>query len=121
MKIRIKENSIRIRLTRSEVTKIAVDGYIQEHTVFNNGQFIYALKVADQEALSASLENNRITMFVPVVWVKDWPVNNVIGFRGNIPVTEKDSLFLLLEKDFVCLDETTEDQSDNYDNPAKTC
>jgi hypothetical protein len=26
-------------------------------------------------------------------------------------------LFLLLEKDFVCLDETIEDQSDNYPNP----
>jgi len=27
----------------------------------------------------------------------------------------------LVEKDFICLDETTEDQSDNYENPNKTC
>jgi len=27
----------------------------------------------------------------------------------------------LLEKDFVCLDHTTEDQSDNYENPNTTC
>ena len=30
-------------------------------------------------------------------------------------------LFLLIEKDFVCLDHTFEDQSDNYPNPNKLC
>jgi len=30
-------------------------------------------------------------------------------------------LHLLLEKDFVCLDNTAEDQSDNYPNPNKAC
>ena len=28
---------------------------------------------------------------------------------------------LLIEKDFVCLDHTLEDQSDNYANPNKVC
>jgi hypothetical protein len=30
-------------------------------------------------------------------------------------------LFLLVEKDFVCLDNTVEDQSDNYPNPNAVC
>jgi hypothetical protein len=30
-------------------------------------------------------------------------------------------LFLLIEKDFVCLDNTFEDQSDNYPNPNAVC
>jgi len=30
-------------------------------------------------------------------------------------------LKLLLEKDFVCLDDTDEDQSDQYDNPNAKC
>lgn len=28
---------------------------------------------------------------------------------------------LLIEKDFVCIDNTTEDQSDNYPNPSLNC
>jgi hypothetical protein len=60
-------------------------------------------------------------MIVPSMLVKEWPENNIIGFNANMPLTGKDSLYLLLEKDFICLDETTEDQSDNYENPNKTC
>jgi hypothetical protein len=36
-----------------------------------------------------------------------------------MPFFEDNSLYLLVEKDFVCLDETSEDQSDNYENPNK--
>jgi len=36
-------------------------------------------------------------------------------------VSETETLYLLLEKDFVCLDETHEDQADNFENPNKTC
>jgi hypothetical protein len=35
-----------------------------------------------------------------------------IGFENNYG-----GLFLLVEKDFTCLDEVAEDQSDNYPNP----
>jgi hypothetical protein len=38
-----------------------------------------------------------------------------------MPVSENDTLYLLLEKDFVCLDETMESQNDHYENPNKTC
>jgi hypothetical protein len=38
-----------------------------------------------------------------------------------MPLGNGQSLKLLLEKDFVCLDHTDEDQSDNYPNPNKTC
>jgi hypothetical protein len=122
MKLRIKGNSIRIRLSRSEVAKIAAEGYIEEQTLFGNNKFIYALQRSDNgNELSASLYQNKITMFVPSSLLKNWPENDVIGFHANMPLTDNDSLYLLLEKDFTCLDETTEDQSDNYENPNKTC
>jgi hypothetical protein len=83
---------------------------------------IYALQRADTgNDLSASFGQNKITMFVPSTFIKDWPENDIVGFNANMQLTGKDSLFLLLEKDFICLDETTEDQSDNYENPNKTC
>lgn len=122
MKIRIKSNSVRFRLTKSEVMKLATEGYLEEITVFPNTQFIYALQRTDSGTdLSASLQENKITVFVPAEFIKDWPVNEIVGIDSNMQVNENNSLYLLLEKDFVCLDETTEDQSDNYENPNKAC
>ena len=122
MKLRIKSNSIRIRLTKTEVSTLAATGYLEEQTLFANNKFVYALQsVDDANELSAAFEGNKITMLVPSVLIKDWPENDVVGFEARMSVAENQSLYLLLEKDFVCLDETTEDQSDNYENPAKTC
>lgn len=120
MKIRIKGNSLRMRLTRPEVETLASTGYLEEQTLFANNKFIYAVQSVDNgNELSASLNANKITMFVSKAFLKAWPKNDVVGFNARMPVSENGSLFLLLEKDFMCLDETTEDQSDNYENPNK--
>jgi hypothetical protein len=122
MKLRIKGNSLRIRLTKKEVSELAATGYLEEQTNFAGNKFVYALQAADAiDALSAQLGDNKITMIVPVGWAKEWPGNDLVGFDSKMPVNESTSLYLLLEKDFVCLDDTTEDQSDHYENPNKTC
>ncbi len=120
MKLRIKGNSLRIRLTKTEVSKLAQTGYLEEHTIFLNNRFMYTLqKIDESQELSAAFENNKMTIFVPGSFVKDWPGNNVTGLDTKMLISQTDSLYLLIEKDFVCLDETTEDQSDNYNNPNK--
>lgn len=122
MKIRIKGNSVRIRLTKSEVSKLAETGSLIEQTKFLTNSFIYSLQSSeDANELSATIEDNKITMLVPASFVKKWPQNDVVGIDANMPVQENETLYLLLEKDFVCLDETNEDQSDNFENPNKTC
>lgn len=123
MKLRIKGNSVRLRLTKTEVDRISSeDGYLEEQTSFGNTHFTYALQqVSSGNELSASFDGNKITMFVPSALTNGWPQNNVVGFEANMPLGENKSLYLLLEKDFVCLDHTNEDQSDNYENPNKVC
>lgn len=122
MKIRIQGNSIRIRLSKSEVDKLVNEGIVEEKTSFGNTSFGYCLKKSDGiTALTASYKNDRITMEVPASLLLDWPVNQVVGFDANMRISETETLYLLVEKDFKCLDNTTEDQSDNYENPSKTC
>jgi hypothetical protein len=122
MKLRIKGNSIRIRLTKTEVSTLANSGYLQEQTIFPNNKFAYCLQAVDEATgLSAILDNNKITLLVPKTFAADWPGNDVVGLDAKMQLTATESLYLLIEKDFVCLDETHEDQSDNYDNPNKTC
>lgn len=122
MKLRIRGNSLRIRLTKTEVGTISTIGYLEEETNFGNNKLLYVLQRIDEgNVLSAAFEANTITMFVPSSLIHDWPVNNIISFDAHMPVDENKSLYLLLEKDFACLDHTTEDQSDNYENPSKVC
>ena len=121
MKIRIKGNSIRYRLTKTEIDNFGKNGYLEERTEFINGTaFHYKLeKKYGIENLEASFTNNRITVFVPEVIAKEWTTTNVVGYDTKINIGDNKELFLLIEKDFVCLDHTLEDQSDNYTNPNK--
>jgi hypothetical protein len=117
MKIRIKGNSVRIRLTKSEVDTFGSKGIIEEHTEFGTSLLTYALKQNEQPALSAAFENNKVTVSMPVAWAEEWLATERVGYENNMPLPNGKELYLLVEKDFVCLDNTTEDQSDNYPNP----
>lgn len=120
MKIRIKGNSVRIRLTKTEVDKIGSEGYIEETTAFVSGTLTYALESRPDKfghELSADFEHNTITMFIPEKMLHEWVHTGVVGYDTHMQLDNGETLYLLLEKDFKCLDETIEDQSDNFDNP----
>ena len=118
MKIRIRGNSIRFRLTKTEVATFCQEGVIKEETAFNDSVFTYMLKSSeDQTALKAYFENNTIRLEVPALFVEEWYTNDVVGTKHIQSLNDGKTLMLLLEKDFVCMDETFEDQSDNYPNP----
>lgn len=118
MKIRIKGNSIRYRLTKPEVETFCREGYFMERTEFKNQIFKYELRSLDNISnLDADFKSDTITMYLPEQDKNDWAISNRVGFQHTISLANGKELFLLLEKDFVCLDETIEDQSDNYPNP----
>lgn len=117
MKIRIKGNSVRMRITRSELDKIGTDGEITEKTEFGHAALTYILKVADIDELYATFDHNTITMLVPRSFARQWVDTDRVGFEHNMDLGNGKKLFLLIEKDFKCLDETHEDQTDNFDNP----
>jgi hypothetical protein len=123
MKIRIKGNSIRYRLTKTDVDVLGSEGYLEERTEFPDGSiFRYCLQRKDDvKNLEAYFTGDRINIYVPREFVKGWNSNDVIGFDNTIDLDNGKKLFLLIEKDFVCLDHTLEDQSDNYPNPNKVC
>ena len=118
MKIRIKGNTVRYRLTKTEVANLATKGLVEEQTEFNEQTFTYALQAKEGiENLDASFKNNTITIFFPsnqTIALRD---GEQVGHQFDMPIKDGKTMFLLVEKDFVCLDETHEDQGDNYPNP----
>lgn len=123
MKIRIKGNSIRYRLSKTEIAILGNQGWLEERTEFLNGPaLLYRLETKEGiRHLEASFSGNRICTFIPAAIAAEWTTTDVVGFNHKMNIGEGKELFLLIEKDFVCLDHSFEDQSDNYPNPNKTC
>ncbi|MBW4889974.1 hypothetical protein KXQ82_09615 [Mucilaginibacter sp. HMF5004] len=115
MKIRIKGNSIRYRLTKTDVNTLSETGYIEEHTDFGAQTLVYALQSKKSGGMAAMLENQEITLYISDEMVTELTTTDRVGFDYH-----DGPLYLLVEKDFTCLDNVAEDQSDNYPNPLAT-
>ncbi|MEG3658678.1 hypothetical protein V5097_14810 [Arenibacter palladensis] len=121
MKIRIQGNSVRYRLTRSEVASLKKDGHYKQQTAFNGKNFVYAVAAKENiTGLQAEFKEDTITLYIPKNESLKWPDIDRVGYENKMVLNDGQVLNLLLEKDFVCLDERVEDQSDNYPNPKAT-
>jgi len=114
MKIRIKGNSLRYRLTKTDVEILASKGYLEERTNFGEQTLIYAVKRASVGRLEAVFKDNSIVLLMPDSMASELTTTDRIGFEDT-----SGQLYLLIEKDFKCLDSVAEDQSDNYPNPRE--
>ena len=118
MKIRIRGNSLRYRLTRSEVEQFLRTGHVEEKINFGNADLTYVIQRSEQDQLSASFENNQIIFYLPASMAEQWKNDDIVGFDYEMPLNNsEEKLSLLIEKDFTCLDKIDEDQTDNYPNP----
>ena len=113
MKIRIKGNSLRYRINRSEVARLAAEGRLEEHTEFAGKTLAYAIETADNDNLTANFIENKIVLYIPKAMIDELNNTDKVGFEDR-----SGTVNLLVEKDFVCIDNTQEDQSDNYPNPS---
>ncbi|MFD1255545.1 DUF7009 family protein [Mucilaginibacter terrae] len=112
MKIRIRSNSLRYRLTRSEVEQFAREGVFKEKVTIGDESLVYLLQRTAELEVRATLHTNLITLLVPESIAHEWITTDKVGFD-----THNGLLHILVEKDFTCLDNIEEDQSDNYPNP----
>ncbi len=112
MKIRIKGNSIRFRLTQTDMNQLVNQGFLEEKTEFPTQIFKYSLQTSDQVSLTADFSKGSISLFIPKDQLSDLAHTELIGLEKKQGI-----LHLLVEKDFTCLDTVSEDQSDHYPNP----
>jgi hypothetical protein len=93
MKIRIKGNALRYRLTKSDISGLADNGYLQEQTGFSEQPLIYALKAIEDVTLSARFSGNTVTLFMPRQMVAGLINTAKVGFGAKSGVLQ-----LLVEK-----------------------
>ena len=118
MKIRIKGKSIRLRLTRPEVEYFGAENYLEEKVDFGNSKLVYALSGSGNgNEMTADFENNKITVRMPAQIALAWTGTEKVGYDAECSLNDGRKLYILVEKDFKCLDNTVEDQTANYPNP----
>ncbi|MBL6448015.1 hypothetical protein JMN32_16985 [Fulvivirga sp. 29W222] len=118
MKIRIKGNTLRLRLSQSEVEEVKSEGRTSDSINFGVRKLIYTLQVIDQPEVTASYDGDFIMIDVPSQVSEQWVSSNQVGFEAEQPLKDGDKLHILVEKDFQCLNPRRgEDESDLFDNP----
>ena len=120
MKLRIKGNSIRLRLTRSEVELLGSEGTIFESVHFGTGSapFVYELRTTDDNKVSATFMDRGIVVSLPASAADQWINSEEVGIEALQPIDAASGLRILIEKDFACLTRgSAEDESDAFQNP----
>jgi len=99
MKLRIKGNSIRLRLLRGEVEALIEKGFLSEETQFSPSvSFYYGLIVSnDADETEAKFEGDRIMVVLPKAAAAEWAAGEDIGVSAT-----QNGLDILVEKDLVC-------------------
>ena len=116
MKLRIRDHSIRLRLTQTEVKNLIKKGSINSETSFpNKATFKYELSLGD--SFNASFEATGIIVTIPADKANDWSRSEELSIEAFIENGEEKSLRLLIEKDLTCAtDRPYEDDSDAFPN-----
>ena len=126
MKLRLRMNSLRLRLTHGDVERFRESGVVEESIDFGPGgdeRFIYALvSAADALRARAVFEPYRITVYLPAAVAHDWTETDRVGLQGEQQVDDVRTLKILVEKDFTCLEPRSGgDDTDTFDHPARSC
>lgn len=121
MKLRIRDNSIRLRLTQTEVDRLKREGLVSAQTGFADGSvFGYSLESSPASVKpEASFSRSGIAVRVPESEVLAWSSSSQVSMSGSQQLDGGETLEILVEKDFACLaPRAGEDESDMFPNPS---
>ncbi len=122
LKLRIQDNSIRLRLTRGEVDRMQRDGQVIAATAFPGGSRLeYILETSKAAGRAeARLANGRLVVSLPEATVRQWAGTEQVSIEGAQPLEGGEQLRILVEKDFQCLaPRAGEDESDMFPHPLQ--
>ena len=120
MKLRILDNSIRLRLTRTEVDTVNSEGLVRGRVQFaGSNPFDYVLESSPATVKpEAHISNNVLTVRIPEMDVRQWAESEKVSIASEQLLDDGVALKILVEKDFACLaPREGEDESDMFPHP----
>ncbi len=122
MKLRIINDSLRLRLSQNEVERFAADGMVEDSIRFGPATdqgLIYRIRRDDTvSTLRAELANNQIDIRVPTAAAAEWSGTKQVGIAFDQDIGDGRSLSILIEKDFARLKpRSPDDVVDKFPHP----
>ena len=120
VKLRLLDDTIRLRLSRTDVVAASEQGVVEGQTRFPGGvSFRFALEALPQGGAHASYAADRLVVGLPAEDIVGWAGDDqAVSLHAEVPLDDGGRLKLLVEKDFQCLTgNPDEDQSDLFTNP----
>ncbi len=116
MKLRIKDDTLRLRLTVTEVASIADGGQVMAQMALPDRQkFVYQLLAGD--VAGADLSQQALTVSFPRAALCEWASSDDVSLSASCD-TGDGSLLILVEKDFACLTPREgNDDADTFEHP----
>jgi hypothetical protein len=122
MKLRIKGNSLRLRVSPSEMEQLLNSGRVEETIYFGaeeGARLTYALEhCAHAEAMTVVYRPQEVTVLVSSREARTWAEGNNVGLYGAA-CSGHGPLELAIEKDFACLDKEGAENTDTFPNPKQ--
>lgn len=122
MKLRICGDSVRLRLKRGEVKRIASGQDLEEQTRFAGSALTYRLEAHQNADFSASFDEGTIVVRLPKTRVLEWAGSDAVSLFSEQTHADTGALSILIEKDFSCLapghHRNCEDDEDTFPHPS---
>jgi hypothetical protein len=122
VKLRIKGDSLRLRLTQGEMRALAEQGEVEDRVSFPGGATLAYRLRAEKEIseILVSYDNDLIEILVPESLCRRWCETDLVTLSASQPLA-RGELRIALEKDWACLaPREGEDESDNFPHPGAT-
>ena len=119
MKLRIRGNSLRLRVSRTELLQIAKQGLAEDSIRFAPGtEWRYGIEVKSGGDVGARFAADSLRVVLPKARVEQWLDDQEVAIEGQQPIGNGETLRILVEKDYTCVaPRTGEDDADLFVNP----
>jgi len=122
MKLRIRGNSIRLRLSQGEVFSLVAEGVVRESVHFSAApvdRLTYSVQLSTSMSTpSASRHNGDLVVMLPRALAVQWANSGQTGITHVQSLGNRGDLRIVVEKDFRCLQpRPEEDEADNFPHP----
>ncbi|MBK8214724.1 MAG: hypothetical protein IPK71_13375 [Myxococcales bacterium] len=123
MKLRTRGRSIRLRLTRTEVARLAAGERVEERVPFGPGTaLVYGIGPGEVPTVEAHLDGAHVRVVAPLDVISTWASSDAVGFDGRKDLGDGTFLTILVEKDWNCLTSRPgEEDVDTFPNPSASC
>lgn len=123
MKLRIKGNTLRLRMLKSEVERLAHAGVVSDEIRFGvdtDQALKYSVAITDGvDVVTAQFNDNQILIMVPESDGLDWSMTDRVSIEAEQDVGGDAELSILIEKDFECVGRPDDpDKADAFPNPG---